>query len=205
MEENSLYKRAITHLEKQDPILADVIAKIPPLEKRVVGGNYFLDLIETIISQQLSIKAADTIWGRFQSLFPKKGITPEAVTQMDTERIRTAGISYQKISYIKDLAKQVAESGLVFEQFDIMTDEEIITELVKVKGIGQWTAEMLLMFNMGRPDVFSYGDLGIRKAIQRLYNFKKEPTQKQAEKIAKKWRPYRTIACRYLWKSLELA
>ncbi|MBI4084729.1 MAG: DNA-3-methyladenine glycosylase 2 family protein [Candidatus Levybacteria bacterium] len=204
MEGNGKYRKAIVHLKKQDPVLADVIAKIPLLERRIVGSNYFLDLVETIISQQLSIKAADTIWGRFQALFPKKGITPEAVMQMDTERIRTAGISYQKISYIKDLATKTAESGIIFEQFEIMTDEKIITELVKVKGIGQWTAEMFLMFNMGRPDVFSYGDLGIRKAIQRLYNFKKEPTQKQADKISEKWRPYRTIACRYLWRSLEM-
>lgn len=204
MEENGLHKKAITHLKKQDPILAKIITKIPPLEKRSVGGNYFLDLIETIISQQLSIKAADTIWGRFQALFPKDAITPEAVIEIDTEKVRGAGISYQKISYIKDLAKHVAESGLVFEQFDIMTDEEIITELVKVRGIGQWTAEMFLMFNMGRPDVFSHGDLGIRKAIQKLYKLKKEPTQKQAEKIAEKWRPYRTIGCRYLWRSLEM-
>lgn len=85
-----------------------------------------------------------------------------------------------------------------------MTDEEIIEELVKVKGIGRWTAEMFLMFNMGRPDVFSYGDLGVRKSIQKLYKMKKEPTEKQAEKISDKWRPYRTLACRYLWKSLEM-
>src|SRR3990167_296588 len=204
MEDNGVYKKAVAHLKKHDAVLAKVITKIPPLEERSVGGNYFLDLIETIISQQLSIKAADTIWKRFQALFPKNEITPEAVMQIDTEKVRGAGISYQKISYIKDLAKHLAESGLVFEQFDIMTDEEIITELVKVKGIGQWTAEMFLMFSMGREDVFSYGDLGIRKAMQKLYEFRKEPTQKQAEKIAEKWRPYRTIACRYLWRSLEL-
>lgn len=204
MEENSIYRKARAHLKKQDPILAEVIKKAPPFAPRNFGGNYFLDLVESIISQQLSIKAADTIWGRFQALFPRGDITPEAVMQMDIEKIRGSGISYQKISYIKDLAKKTAESGIVFEQFEIMTDEEIITELVKVKGIGQWTAEMFLMFNMGRPDVFSYGDLGIRKAMQRLYGFKKEPTLKQAEKIAEKWRPYRTIACHYLWKSLEI-
>lgn len=204
MEENGLHKKAITHLKKQDPILAKVIQKVPPLEKRIIGGNYFLDLVESIISQQLSMKAADTIWGRFKKAFKTDKITPVAVLQIDKEELRACGISYQKISYIKDLAKHVEESGLVFEQFEIMTDEEIITELVKVRGIGRWTAEMFLMFSMGRQDVFSYGDLGIRKAIQRLYNFKKEPTQKQAEKIASRWRPYRTLACRYLWKSLEI-
>ena len=191
-------------LAKKDPILRGVIEKVPPFERRW-GDNYFLDLAESIISQQLSIKAADTIWGRFKKLFDSDRITPEDVINMDTEKMRGCGISYQKISYIKDLAEKTAASGILFEQFEVMTDEEIITELVKVKGIGRWTSEMFLMFTMGRPDVFSYGDLGIRKAIQRLYNFEKEPTQEEAEKIAEKWKPYRTVACRYLWKSLELS
>ena len=194
------HKKAILHLKK-DPILAKVIAEHPMFERNW-GGHYFLDLVESIISQQLSVKAADTIWKRFQDLFPENEITPLAVMQMNDEKIRAAGISYQKISYIKDLAKHVEESGLVFEQFDIMTDEEIITELTKVKGIGRWTAEMFLMFSMDRPDIFSYGDLGIRNAIKKLYGFAEAPTKEEAEKIAEKWRPYRTIACRYLWKSL---
>jgi DNA-3-methyladenine glycosylase II len=190
------------YLSEKDPVLAEVIKKVPPFE-RSWGKNYFLDLCESIISQQLSIKAADTIWKRFLALFPDTP-TPEQVVQIDKEKMRGCGISYQKISYIKDLAEKTAASGILFEQFEIMTDEEIVTELVKVKGIGRWTAEMFLMFTMNRPDVFSYGDLGIRKAIQRLYNLKKEPSQKKAEQIAKKWKPYRTLACRYLWKSLDL-
>lgn len=197
------FDTARKYLSEKDPILGAVIKRVPPFE-RSWGENYFLDLIESIISQQLSIKAADTIWGRFKQAFGKEHITPEDVIAIDKEILRACGISYQKISYIKDLAEKTAESGIVFEQFEIMTDEEIITELVKVKGIGRWTAEMFLMFTMGRPDVFSYGDLGIRKAIQKLYTFRKEPTQKQAEKIADKWKPYRTVACRYLWKSLEI-
>jgi DNA-3-methyladenine glycosylase II len=191
------------YLTKKDPILGNVIKQVPPFE-RTWGHDYFLDLVESIISQQLSVKAADTIWRRFKAIFPSENISAQDVLQMDEQTIRDAGISWSKIKYIKDLAKHVAESGLVFEQFDIMTDEEIITELVKVKGIGQWTAEMFLMFSMGRPDIFSYGDLGIRKAIQKLYGFEKEPTKEQAEKIAEKWKPYRTIACRYLWKSLDM-
>lgn len=196
-------EEAAKELAKKDSVLAEIIKKVPPFERRW-GENYFLDLVESIISQQLSIKAADTIWKRFQALFKSQKITPLAVMQMDDQKIRDAGISWSKIKYIKDLALHVEESGLVFEQFNIMTDEEIITELTKVKGIGRWTAEMFLMFTMGRPDVFSYGDLGLRKAIQKLYGLRKEPTQKQAEKIAEKWRPHRTLACRYLWKSLEL-
>ncbi len=197
-------QKAREYLIKSDPILGEVIKNYPPFERRV-GENYFVNLAETIISQQLSIKAADTIWLRFVKLFPKNKITPENVITTDTEKMQECGISYQKIGYIKDLAEKTLVSGIVFEQFDIMTDEEIIAELIKVKGIGRWTAEMFLMFTMGRPDVFSYGDLGIRKAIQRIYSLKKEPTQKKAEKIAKQWIPYRTVACRYLWRSLDNA
>ena len=197
-------EKAREYLSKKDPVLGKIIRQVPPLERRW-GKNYFLDLAESIISQQLSIKAADTIWGRFKKLFDTEHIAPEDVISIDKEKMRACGISYQKISYIKDLAEKTVASGILFEQFDTMTDEEIIAELVKVKGIGRWTAEMFLMFTMGRPDIFSYGDLGIRKAIQRLYKFEKEPTQEEAEKIAKKWKPYRTVACRYLWKSLEIS
>lgn len=195
-------KIATIYLSKKDPVLGEVIKKIGPLYIRI-GGNYFTELLESIVSQQLSVKASDTIWKRFITLFPNGIITVEAVIDIEDQKIREAGISWQKISYIKDLAKKSIESGILFEQFEIMSEEEIITELIKVKGIGRWTAEMFLMFSMQRPDVFSYGDLGLRRAIQKLYFLKKEPTQKQAEKIAQKWRPHRTLACRYLWKSLE--
>lgn len=194
---------AEVYLRKKDPIMAEIITKVPPFE-RYKARNYFEALLESIVSQQLSVKAADTIWARFLNLLPDKEVTAENVWEVPDQKIRDAGISWQKISYIKDLAKKTMESGILFEQFEIMTDEEIITELVKVKGIGRWTAEMFLMFAMERPDVFSYGDLGLRRAIQRWYNLDHEPTQEEAEKIADKWRPYRTIACRYLWRSLEV-
>lgn len=197
-------KKAIAHLKKADPVLAKIINEVPPFERNTATGNYFFDLVDAVISQQLSIKAAATILKRFVALFPEERVTPLAVMQMDTEKIRGAGISYAKIAYIKDLAQKTEESGILFEQFDMMTDQEIIDELVKVKGIGQWTAEMFLMFTMQRHDVFSYGDLGIRNALKKWYGFSKEPTKEEAEKIAERWRPYRTLACRYLWKSLEL-
>lgn len=195
-------EKAKKYLKKQDPILANLIAQID-LSAREFDGNYFDSLVESIISQQLSVKASDTIYTRFKKLFKNERINPEEVLDMDTDTIRATGISYQKIGYIKDLARKTIESGIVFEQFEIMTDEEIITELVKVKGIGRWTAEMFLMFSMGRPDVFSYGDLGLQNAIQRLYGLKEKPTKEQAEAVSEKWKPYRTLACRYLWKSLE--
>ncbi|MBI5045052.1 MAG: DNA-3-methyladenine glycosylase 2 family protein [Candidatus Levybacteria bacterium] len=196
--------KELRFLSKNDPILGQIIKKVPPIEKHK-ATNYFEALLESIVSQQLSVKAADTIWSRFLALLPGKRVIPEEVWKIDDQKIRDAGISWQKVSYIKDLAKKTMESGILFEQFEIMTDEEIITELVKVKGIGRWTAEMFLMFAMDRPDVFSYGDLGLRRAIEKAYKLRHEPTQEEAEKIAQKWKPYRTIACRYLWRSLELS
>jgi DNA-3-methyladenine glycosylase II len=197
-------QQAKKHLQQQDKVLAKLIDQID-LSLRIPDGSYFESLVESIISQQLSVKASDTIYTRFKKLFKNERINPEEALNLSDDVIRATGISYQKISYIKDLAQKTIESGIVFEQFEIMTDEEIITELVKVKGIGRWTAEMFLMFAMGRPDVFSYGDLGLQNAIQRLYGLKEKPNKKQAEKIAGKWKPYRTLACRYLWKSLEVA
>ncbi len=191
------------YLSKKDPILAEIIKKVPPFE-RYKASNYFEALTESIVSQQLSVKAADTIWKRFIALLSDNKVTAENVWEVPDQKIRDAGISWSKISYIKDLAKKTMESGILFEQFEIMSDEEIITELVKVKGIGRWTAEMFLMFAMERPDVFSYGDLGLRRAIQKWYELDHEPTQEEADKIAKMWQPYRTIASRYLWRSLEL-
>ena len=148
--------KARTILSKKDPILGKVIKKIGSFESHK-GGNYFEDLTESIVSQQLSIKAANTIWGRFIALLPDKKVTPENVWEVPDQKIRDAGLSWSKVAYVKDLAKKTMESGIIFEQFEIMTDEEIITELIKVKGIGRWTAEMFLMFAMERPDVFSYG------------------------------------------------
>lgn len=196
-------EKAKNYLRRADPVLAKVITSVS-LSARLPSENYFDDLVESIISQQLSIKVSDTIYTRFKKLFKGERIHPQEALSIRDDDIRATGISYQKIGYIKDLAKKTVESGIVFEQFEIMTDEEIIEELTKVKGIGRWTAEMFLMFAMGRPDVFSYGDLGLQNAIQRLYGLSQRPTKGEAEAIAEKWKPYRTIACRYLWKSLEL-
>lgn len=200
---SEVVKKAKSHIQKTDPILWRVVTKTPD-PTWSFGNSYFYDLTEQIISQQLSIKAADTIFARFKKLFKNELINQEDIINFSEETLRGVGISYQKISYLKDLAEKTRESGILFKQFEIMTDEEIIAELTKVKGIGRWTAEMFLMFTMGRVDVFSYGDLGIRKAIAKLYGLKNEPTEKQARHISEKWRPYRTIACRYLWKSNEL-
>lgn len=198
-----IVEKARKHFKKTDPVLGAIVdqVELPVWENK---GNYFVDLVESIVSQQLSVKAADTIWKRFITLFPDAKVDAGYVLDIPDQRIRDVGISWQKISYIKDLAKKTNESGILFEQFEMMNEEEIIAELIKVKGIGRWTAEMFLMFSMGKPDVFSYGDLGLRRAMQKLYKLRKEPSEKRAAQIAKTWKPYRTIACRYLWKSLEL-
>ena len=146
--------KASSMLSHKDPVLAKIIKQVT-LSPSTPHESYFIDLVESIISQQLSIKAADTIWKRVQALLPDQRVTPEGILALSDDTIRAAGISYSKIKYIKDLADKTLASGILFEQFETMTDEEIITELTKVKGIGRWTAEMFLIFAMGRPDVFS--------------------------------------------------
>jgi len=194
------YKQAAVYLLEKDKKLAKIIKdiKLAPLE---LHGDYFRELTESIIGQQLSIKAADTILSRFYKLM-KGPIAPRKVLKLKDEDIRKAGISYQKISYIKDLAKKFDDDEIEFHKFNKLTDEKIIEELIAVRGIGRWTAEMFLIFGLGRPDVFSYGDLGLRRAIEKLYKIK-DLEEVEAIRISEKWKPYRSIASRYLWKSLE--
>ena len=196
-------KAAIKHLKK-DPVLAEVIKRVPAPQS-YGRGTHFQFLVESIISQQLSGKAADTITTRFKKLFPRKRFpTPADLLKTPTVKLRSVGLSGQKVKYIKELAKHIQNRNIKLHRVKSMTDQEIIEQLIKVKGIGQWTAEMFLMFSLQRPDVFSYGDLGLRNAMQKLYKLKKHPTPKQAAKISAKWSPHRTLASRYLWASLKL-
>src|SRR3989338_8413531 len=194
------YKKASTYLCGKDKKLAKIIKQheLSPLE---LHEDYFRELTESIIGQQLSVKAADTILKRFYLLITGP-ITPEKVIRLNDEKIRKAGISYQKISYIKDLAKKFQDGEIEFKKFSKLTDEEIIEELVRVRGIGRWTAEMFLIFGLGRPDVFSFGDLGLRRAIEKVHGIK-ELGETDAMKISETWKPYRSVASRYLWKSLD--
>jgi DNA-3-methyladenine glycosylase II len=188
-----------------DPVMAEVIKRLPPLPAAWrKGHSVFGALAVEVIAQQLSSKAATTIVKRFKALFPGKRFpTPDDVLAIPTEKVRAAGLSYAKVKYIKEIASSIKNGQLRTRRLRYMEDEAIIAELTKIKGIGKWTAEMFLMFVLERPDVFSHGDLGLRNAIQKLYGFKKPPTVKQVEKIVSKWRPYRTIASRYLWRSLD--
>lgn len=191
------------HFQRRDRLMYQLIDYLDKIEKLQPSSDYFSDLCEIIVNQQLSEKAAATIFGRFQQLFPKGKITAVSLLQLSDEIIRGAGISWGKVKYLKDLASKVNEEKINLKQLKVMQDEEIHKQLVTVKGIGKWSIEMFLMFSLAREDIFSPGDLGLRRAIMKLYKMKKEPTEKQLEKISSKWSPFRTYASRILWRSLE--
>ncbi|MBI5151793.1 MAG: DNA-3-methyladenine glycosylase 2 family protein [Candidatus Pacebacteria bacterium] len=196
-------KKILRHFEKIDPVLYALAQRVDDFDIRPTR-DYFLDLCEAIISQQLAEKVGTTICTRFRTLFGNTPITATLVLQTPHKKIRSIGTSNAKVLFIKDLAQHIVDKRLQLENIESLSHEEIIQELTQVKGIGPWTAEMFLIFSLGREDVFSCGDLGLQRAIQRAYKYKKERTQKQLEKLSKKWSPYRSYACRILWESLEL-
>lgn len=160
-------KKIIKHFKENDSVIFKLYEKYGDVSPHN-AENLFTDLCETIVGQQLSVKAAKTIYKRFEELF-KGEITPEKILKMDKEKMRACGISYSKVSFIKDLSEKVLSREVVFENLEKLSDDEVIKYLVKVKGIGPWTAEMFLMFSLGRENVFSYGDLGLKNAIRRNY------------------------------------
>ncbi len=195
--------KARKHLQNVDAKLYSYVQRIiiPDFEKR---QDSFTELCDTIISQQLSGKAATTIFERFKNLFPAKRITVEKLLKLSDEKIRSCGTSWAKVRSLKDLAQKVKDGRVKLESLDSMSDDEVKTHLIQIKGIGPWSAEMFLMFSLGREDIFSFGDLGLKKGLMKVYGLTKEPTVKQIEKIVSKWKPHRTYASRVLWKSLEL-
>lgn len=197
--------KIIVHFQTVDPILYSLVKRYPSLKTitKEKSSDYFKNLCREIIGQQLSGKVADIIFDRFEKLFQKKLVTPKRVLSLSEEILRGTGMSWSKTRFILDLAQKVISTLVPLDTLDQLPDHEVIGELTKVKGIGPWTAEMFLMFTLGREDVFSFGDLGLRRAIQKLYGFKKEPSIKQMEKIVTKWKPYRTYAARILWRSSD--
>lgn len=194
-------KEILLHFQKHDPILYSHIGSYSfPKSNR--GVNLFSDLCEIIIGQQLSERVGDVLFARFKSLFGTGEITPLHVRKLDPENIRAIGISRNKAAYILSLAESICSGRLDLLSLHDLPDNDVIAELTNLRGIGKWSAEMFLMFSLNRSDVFSYGDLGLRRAIQKMYNLKKEPTVSQAKIISEKWKPYRTYACRILWNSL---
>jgi DNA-3-methyladenine glycosylase II len=197
-------RAALAYLRKVDPTLGLIIARVGPyrLERRRTGTHYDA-LVRSIVFQQLSGKAAATIHRRLCELYPRKNPRAELVLASSDELLRGAGLSRQKIGYLRDLATRVADRSLPLAHLGRLPDDAIVEHLVQVKGIGRWTAQMFLMFRLGRPDVLPDLDLGIQTAIQRAYGLKKRPTPKDVLRIGEKWRPYASVASWYMWRSLE--
>ena len=199
-----MHRTAIRHLSEADPKLAHVIAHVGSCRFAPrAEGTHFDALIRSIIYQQLSGKAAATIHSRFEELYGGRAPTPEELLATSDETLRSVGLSRQKLSYLKDLARHVVEGSLPLEGIESLSDEEIMEALVRVKGIGRWTAHMFLMFRLGRPNVLPELDLGIQKGIQIAYRMRKLPGPKQVLRIGSRWAPHATIASWYLWRLLE--
>lgn len=200
------HRRAITHLRKADPRLAAVIDAVGSCTFEPAGHlAHFTAISRSIVFQQLSGKAASTIYGRFAALFPDETPSAQALLDLPEEQLRSAGLSRQKVGYLRDLSARVVAGVVPIDTLDELSDDEIIAALTSVKGIGRWTAQMFLMFRLGRPDVLPDLDLGIQKGIQCAYRMRKLPTPKRVVEVGAKWAPHRTIASWYLWRSLDAA
>ncbi|OGC50053.1 hypothetical protein A3A69_01630 [candidate division WWE3 bacterium RIFCSPLOWO2_01_FULL_37_15] len=202
------HQKILDHFSIKDPEIHKIMLTVnfdewlEPEFKKLNNNEFFLALCRTIIGQQLSGKAANTIYSRFINLFKHKKVTPKNLLKVKDQKIRDAGISWAKIKYIKDLAQKIQNGEMNPEILYDLKNEEVITELIKVKGIGNWTAEMVLIFTLNRNDVFSFGDLGLKKGLEKVYGLH-NPTQKQTEKIISKWTPYKSFGSIALWHSLE--
>lgn len=199
------YKRkAVAHLRKVDPVMARLIDAIGTCKLTLRDqGSHFDAIARSIVFQQLSGKAASTIHGRLEGLYGGRSPLPAELTVTSDEHLRGAGLSRGKSAYLKDLAARVVSGELPVETLHELSDEEIIAALTRVKGIGRWTAQMFLMFRLGRPDVLPDLDLGVQKGIQKAYRLRKLPSPDRVKKIGAKWAPYRTIASWYLWRLLD--
>jgi DNA-3-methyladenine glycosylase II len=201
------YARAHALLIQSDPVLAAVIGRIGPCRLAASQhDDHFAALLRSIVGQQLSTKAAATIHRRLLDLLPPgEAPSPGGVLATPLERLRAAGLSARKAEYVRDLAARVHDGRLDLVRIAALPDEQVIAELSTLKGVGRWTAEMFLIFRLHRPDVLPLGDLGILKAVQRLYGFRRLPAARTVERVARRWQPYRSVACWYLWAALDNA
>ena len=195
-------RKAVNHLKKSDPILAAIIERVGPCRMEF-GPPEFHSLAEAIVYQQLNGKAAETIFKRFTALAGDP-VTPQGILKLTDAQMRSVGLSKQKSSYLKDMAERAARGELDFTRLHEMTDDEVIQHLTQVKGVGVWTAHMFLMFTLRRPNVLPTGDYGIQMAMKKHYKKRKLPKPEQMAKIARSWEPYRSVACWYLWRSLDI-
>ena len=198
------WRAAVRHLKRADPVLAEIVARVGPCRLTVRHDvPHFAAITSSIIYQQLSGKAAGTILRRVRDIYFGEFPTAEQLLATPDEPLRAAGLSRQKLGYLRDLAAKAASGAVPFDRLDAMSDDEVIDALTSIKGIGTWTAQMFLMFRLGRPDVLATGDLGIQNAIHRAWRMRKRPAPAKVATIGAKWAPYRTVACWYLWRSLE--
>ncbi len=197
-------EEAAAYLSEHDEVLASVIATAGACTIRP-HTNYYQELVDSIISQQLSVYAARAIEQRFQDMFGGHFPSPDEILTKDVEQLRAIGFSRPKARYVQDLAQHILDGQLSFERIEVMSNEEVIDMLTAVKGIGEWTAHMFLMFCMGRSDVLPVGDLGIRNGVRKLYSLTDVPTPEQIREISVKhsWAPYESIASWYVWQSLD--
>jgi DNA-3-methyladenine glycosylase II len=195
-------RKAVNHLKKCDPVLRAIIERVGPCRMEY-GPAEFHSLAEAIVYQQLNGKAAVTIFNRFATLAGEP-LTPEGILMLTDEQLRSVGLSKQKSAYLKDLAAKTAAGQLDFARLPELSDEDVIQHLTQVKGIGVWTAHMFLMFSLRRPNVLPTGDYGVQMAVKKHYKKRKLPKPKDMEKIARAWEPYRSVACWYMWRSLDI-
>jgi DNA-3-methyladenine glycosylase II len=195
-------RKALNHLRKCDPILRAIIERVGPYRMQYSLAE-FSSLAEAIVYQQLNGAAAATIWKRFVALAGQP-LTPEGILNLTDEQLRSVGLSRQKSSYLKDLAAKTASGLLDFSRLPELSDDEVIKHLTQVKGIGVWTAHMFLIFSLRRPNILPTGDYGVRMAFKKHYKKRKLPKPKDMEKIARAWEPYRSVACWYMWRSLDI-
>ncbi|MBI3477899.1 MAG: DNA-3-methyladenine glycosylase 2 family protein [Acidobacteria bacterium] len=195
-------RKAVNHLKKSDPVLAAIIEQVGPC-KMQFGEPTFHSLAESILYQQLNGKAAMTIFNRFTAAAGDP-LTPKGILHLSDKEMRAVGLSKQKTSYLRDLSSKTRDGLMEFERLPELPEDEVIAHLTQVKGIGVWTAHMFLMFTLRRPDILPTGDYGIQAAIKKHYKKRKWPKPDVMQKIAKPWIPYRSIACWYLWRSLDI-
>jgi DNA-3-methyladenine glycosylase II len=195
-------RKALNHLRKCDPVLSAIIEKVGPFRMQY-GLPEFASLAEAIVYQQLHGKAAETIFRRFVALAGDP-LTPAGILRLSDNQLRSAGLSKQKSSYLKDLASKTSSGLLNFSELDNLSDEDVIKHLTQVKGIGVWTAHMFLIFSLRRLNVLPTGDYGVQVALKKQYKKRKLPKPKDMEKIARAWEPYRSVACWYMWRSLDI-
>jgi DNA-3-methyladenine glycosylase II len=195
-------RKAVIHLKKSDTVLRAIIERVGPCRMEF-GPAEFCSLAEAIVYQQLNGKAAVTIFKRFAALAGEP-LTPEGILKLSDAQLRRVGLSKQKSAYLKDLAAKTASGVLDFSCLRRLSDDEVIKHLTQVKGIGVWTAHMFLMFSLRRPNVLPTGDYGVQVAIKKHYKKRKLPKPKDMEKIARAWEPYRSVACWYMWRSLDI-